>query len=170
MKFTPRQMECLSFVLKQEGGTAQDKDGITKYGICSRFYPEVDVENLTVEEASTILIQEYWPEGLSCPIDLLVFDASVNCGRYKSILWLQSAINGYLPRNYLKIDGVLGQLTISAVGYVPTNLLILSLLKLRMLHYQGLRKKQPLNYAGWVGRIIDLIGILSKDCCDGSRF
>lgn len=169
-KFSDRQMECLEFVLRAEGTQVlRDKDGITKYGICSRFYPEVNVEDLTVAEASTILIREYWPEGICCPMDLVVFDTSVNCGRSKAIFWLQSAINAYLPRNYLTVDGILGPMTISALGYCPQNLLILAYLKLRLLHYQGLRKKDPLNYSGWIGRVIDLIGTLSQGCYYASR-
>jgi lysozyme family protein len=170
MTISPRQQECLDFVLKHEGSKVlRDDDGVTKYGICSRFYPDINIEDLTIVEASDILLKDYWPDSFPCPLDLLVFDASVNCGKFRSTLWLQSAINGYLPRNYIKVDGVLGPLTIAALGYVPHNLLILSLLNLRLLHYHGLRKKRPLEYAGWIGRVTDLIGTLSQGCYDASR-
>ena len=170
MTISPRQQQCLDFVLKHEGSKVlRDEDGITKYGVCSRFYSDFNIELLTKDEAASILLRDYWLENLTCPLDLVVFDASVNCGRFRSIVWLQSAINGYLPRNYLEVDGVLGPLTIAALGYVPHNLLILSLLNLRLLHYQGLRKKRPLEYAGWIGRTTDLIGTLSQGCYDASR-
>jgi lysozyme family protein len=170
MTISLRQQQCLDFVLRHEGESVlHDSDGITKFGICSRFYPTLNIEALTRDEASGILLRDYWPDSIPYPLDLIVFDASVNCGKFRSTLWLQSAINGYLPRNYIRVDGVLGPLTVAALGYVPHNLLILSLLNLRLLYYHGLRKKRPLEYAGWVGRVTNLIGLLSQGCYDASR-
>ena len=50
-------------VLEHEGGYVNDpKDlgGETKYGITKRFYPDVDIKNLTKEQAKTIYHTDYW--------------------------------------------------------------------------------------------------------------
>ena len=46
--------EIIDHVLEHEGGYVNDpKDlgGETKYGITKRFYPDVDIKNLTKEDA-----------------------------------------------------------------------------------------------------------------------
>jgi lysozyme family protein len=54
---------ALAFTLRWEGGLSQDPDdpgGTTKYGISARAHPEVDVRNLTLEDAKEIYRKEYW--------------------------------------------------------------------------------------------------------------
>ena len=49
--------EIIEQVLEHEGGYVKDpKDlgGETKYGITKRFYPDVDIKNLTIEQAVEI--------------------------------------------------------------------------------------------------------------------
>ena len=49
--------EIIKHVLEHEGGYVNDpKDlgGETKYGITKRFYPDIDIKNLTIEEAKEI--------------------------------------------------------------------------------------------------------------------
>ena len=49
--------EIIEIVLEHEGGYVNDpKDlgGETKYGITKRFYPDVDIKNLTKEEAEAL--------------------------------------------------------------------------------------------------------------------
>ena len=55
--------EIIEQVLEHEGGYVNDpKDlgGETKYGITKRFYPDVDIKNLTVEQAKEIYKKDYW--------------------------------------------------------------------------------------------------------------
>ena len=49
--------EIIEKVLEHEGGYVNDpKDlgGETKYGITKRFYPDIDIKNLTIEQAKDI--------------------------------------------------------------------------------------------------------------------
>jgi len=60
-----------------------DSGGATKYGIDQRSHPNVDIKNLTAEEATDIYWNEWIKDGcdhLSPPLDWLFFDACVNCG------------------------------------------------------------------------------------------
>jgi hypothetical protein len=68
----------------------------------------IDIKNLTVEQAGKIYFDKYWiPSGcdkLQSPLDLIVFDASVNCGVGTSIGWLKetnSEIDLLLARRVL---------------------------------------------------------------------
>jgi lysozyme family protein len=55
----------------------------TKYGIDARSHPNVDIKNLTSEQATDIYWSEWIKDGcehLPVPLDWLFFDACVNCG------------------------------------------------------------------------------------------
>ena len=50
--------EIIEIVLEHEGGYVNDPDdagGETKYGIAKRWYPDVDIKNLTKEQAKKII-------------------------------------------------------------------------------------------------------------------
>lgn len=68
-------------------GTEYHKDprGIgTKFGVTDRAFPDVDVENLTEENAHRIYKSEYWDkmglQNVPFPMNVLVMDAAVNQG------------------------------------------------------------------------------------------
>lgn len=78
---------AFDFVIGSEGGYSNDPDdvgGETRFGISKRAYPNVDIEQLTLEQAKQIYYRDYWtPAGcnaLTGPMALLVFDCSVNQG------------------------------------------------------------------------------------------
>src|SRR5271169_6103787 len=77
----------LAFTLEEEGGYSSggnDPGGETNYGISKRYHPDVDIKNLTVDQASGIYHTEYWDamkcDDLPYPLDIVVFDSSVNPG------------------------------------------------------------------------------------------
>lgn len=48
---------CIAFVFESEGGLSEDpndKGGTTKFGISQRAYPNVDIKNLTRQQAELI--------------------------------------------------------------------------------------------------------------------
>ena len=54
--------EIINKVLEHEGGYVNDPTdlgGETKYGITKRFYPDLDIKNLTKEEAKQIYYNDY---------------------------------------------------------------------------------------------------------------
>jgi lysozyme family protein len=80
---------AVEFVLLQEsphGELAEDPrdpGGLTRWGICKRYHPDVDVANLTREGAVGIYQKMYWDESweaLPPGLALAALDCSVNQG------------------------------------------------------------------------------------------
>jgi len=83
--------EAIKFVLEHEGGLVEDKNdpgGLTKYGISQKSYPYEDMKNMTIERAKEIYYQNYWLKSecdkLPAPMNLIIFDTAVNCGRNRA--------------------------------------------------------------------------------------
>ena len=114
--------EVVEMVLKHEGGYVDHKDdpgGRTKYGISQRAYPDVDIAELTEEDAASIYKRDYWdrikgddlPVGVACA----VMDYAVNSGISRASKALQSVCgiaNG---------DGIIGPASLNAVWTTVKN-------------------------------------------------
>lgn len=93
--------------LRADGGYTNDPDdpgGETKWGISKRAHPNVDIPNLTIDEAVAIYQQHYWdvyttnkftPVNLDKDVDIataaVIVDAGVNCGPARAIKWWDKA-------------------------------------------------------------------------------
>jgi len=101
-------------VLANEGETCtdhpDDAGGLTKYGISRRWNPDVDVENLTREEAIEIYRESYWEgehyDELPPEIAIKTFDLAVNMGKADAVKCLQRGLRASGFR--VAVDGVLG--------------------------------------------------------------
>lgn len=104
--------EAFALLLTFEGTAftdyKNDAGGETKYGIAKRYHPNVDIANLTMDQAKQIYLDDYWTpahcEDLPDPLRYLVFDTEVNDGEIESVRILQHAA-GLTP------DGVYGPMT-----------------------------------------------------------
>ncbi len=90
--------EGMDFVKKWEGGYVNhpsDPGEATNYGISQRSHPEVDIENLTYQQAAEIYYGEYWGKAgcseLDYPYNIAVFDTAVNCGVGRATHWIRKA-------------------------------------------------------------------------------
>lgn len=132
----------LAFTLKWEGGLTTDSGGLTKYGISQKSYPDLDIANLTLEQAKEIYKRDYW-DAMKCdtfmfPECMVLFDSSVNCGETQTKKWLiESEQNG---------------------GW--RNILLL-----RIAHYTTLAKNTKYRgyFQGWMNRVMDLYRTVSED-------
>ena len=109
-------------VLEHEGGYVNhpsDPGGETKYGISKRAYPDVDIAELTKDDAADLYKRDYWdrikgddlPVGVAC----VVMDYAVNSGISRASKALQSVCgiaNG---------DGVIGPASLNAVWVTVKN-------------------------------------------------
>jgi lysozyme family protein len=91
----------------------------TKYGISAAQFPNLNIKNLTVDEAKSIYYEKYWipcnAEALPAGIDFLVFDAAINSGIGVAVRLLQSVV-GVLQ------DGDFGPITTTAFNnYILSN-------------------------------------------------
>jgi len=118
--------EIIEKVLHHEGGYVNDpKDlgGETKYGITKRFYPDIDIKNLTIEQATEIYKKDYWDRNKveSLPQNLwhIYFDMCVNMGKRTAVKVLQRAANN--KGKNIEVDGGLGPATIGALKGVELD-------------------------------------------------
>lgn len=73
-----------------EGGYINDPDdpgGETKYGISKKYHPNLDIKNLTLDQAINIYKLEYWDannlEQMAFPLSVAALDAFVQHGPKK---------------------------------------------------------------------------------------
>jgi hypothetical protein len=68
-----------------------DPGGETKWGISKRYDPNLDIKNLTLDEAMKIYWKDYWLKAKCDEKDLALavatFDSAVNCGVSRATEW-----------------------------------------------------------------------------------
>jgi len=133
---------AIEFILQWEGGYVndpQDPGGETKYGISKRAHPTVDIQALDRTQAEAIYKEKYW-DAMGCghltdPLDIVVFDSAVNCGKVRTGTWLKVSSGKWQD-----------------------------LVELRRLHYEKLNNFQTPDgkhpyarfYRGWTNRLLAL--------------
>lgn len=92
----------IGFILEAEGGATitdnpSDPGGLTKYGISQKAFPNLDIRNLTEDEAKEIYREMYWnavgADSIPWPLDLYVVDTAVNCGVVTAKRLSQTSLN-----------------------------------------------------------------------------
>jgi lysozyme family protein len=73
-----------------------DPGGETKYGISKRSYPNLDIKNLTREQAKEIYLHDFWNylemDSLPQSVVYQLFDFAINSGISTSIRYFQRAL------------------------------------------------------------------------------
>lgn len=150
---------AIDLVLAHEGGyvnDARDPGGETNFGISKRSYPTVDIAGLTKEGAIAIYRRDYWDKlslgRLPPGVAMVTLDAAVNSGTSRAVQWLQRCVD-------VKVDGVIGPMTIAAVRGSSRNggqaKLIEQLLAERLLFLAGLGTWVTFR-KGWTLRVLRL--------------
>ena len=137
----------------------QDLGGETNYGIAKRFYPDVDIKNLTKDEAKDIYRRDYWDrnkiEDLPEELRHIFFDMCVNQGRGTAVKILQRACNA--KGADLAVDGGFGPGTKGAIESYKPSLDRVRCYRLK--HYYDLVNKRPEQERflyGWYKRAISI--------------
>jgi lysozyme family protein len=148
----------IAFVLEMEGGYTldpADPGGETNFGISRKSYPDIDIKNLTVDQAKDIYHRDYWDpcrcDNLPFPFALGLFDMAVNQGTQTAIKCLQETLD-------LIVDGVMGPRTINAAQNATTRK-FKGFLAHRLAHYARLMaaKQNLLVFAvNWSFRVVSL--------------
>jgi len=145
-------------VLQHEGGYVDDPNdpgGETKYGISKRSYPEVDVRNLTHQQAGRLYRRDYWEKIHGDEIEPQdvaenVFDFAVNAGVPRAVRTLQRLLG-------IDVDGNFGPATLRAVNQAEGLKLNLRYALARIDYYNELaRKKSSMRpyLIGWTKRAL----------------
>lgn len=148
-------------VLKDEGGYVDhpaDPGGATKYGISQRSYPNVDIKNLTVEQAKDIYYKDFWKTGpydsiAFSPLAEKVFNTAVNAGNSRAFKLLQQAVNAC--GGNLVVDGAVGPKTIAAINSRVGAQLLEAYRKEQAAFYQAIVARDPSQKVflkGWLAR------------------
>lgn len=153
--------EIIDQVIEHEGGyvnNPHDTGGETKYGIAKRWNPEVDIKNLSLDDAINIYYNDYWKpskaEHLPEEIRATYFDMCVNMGQKRAVIVLQETINS-IESTRIDEDGIIGKITIQHSHKVSKK----RLQAFRCLFYGELVNQKPDQkrfYYGWFKRAINI--------------
>jgi lysozyme family protein len=168
----PDFLLVMPLIFQDEGGFSNDPNdagnwtggavgaGVVKgtnFGISAASYPDVDIANLTQEEATQIYYTDWWQHHnfglLAAPFDMKCFDIAINIGAFNAIVLLQKACNSL--GSALALDGVIGRNTAAAVGAAPSTSLSSTYVMFIINHYEQVAHQNPRDQkylAGWLNR------------------
>jgi lysozyme family protein len=143
---------AVEIVLKNEGGYSENPDdpgGCTNFGISQRAYPDLDIKDLTIEQAKEIYLRDYWKFGgvYNQSIANKVFDSYVNIGEH-SIKIAQECL-GIIQ------DGIYGPQTERAINSMSAIYFLNSYRAGLIDYYQNLVVNNPklgVFLTGWLNR------------------
>ena len=150
--------KAIEITLKHEGGYVNDPSdngGETNFGISSKSYPNIDIKNLTMDEAKYIYQRDYWNKLNADMIESqsvanVLFDTAVNMGVSTSAKLIQKILE-------VKEDGAIGKITLKKLNEVDEKLLLSEFKIEKIKRYALLVKKRPTNkkfLLGWINRTV----------------
>ena len=152
--------DIIEIVLEHEGGYVndpRDPGGETNFGIAKRSNPDVDIKNLSIEQAKEIYKSKYWDknkvEKLPEQLRHIYFDMCVNMGRGRAGKIIQRAANN--RGHELVVDGALGPVTLGKINNVELE----RVRAFRIKYYADLVTRKPdleKFYFGWFRRSLEV--------------
>lgn len=137
-----------NYVSPEQAAQQKDPGGETKFGLSKRANPDLDIKNLTIEQAKAVYRKRYWDaikgDQLPYPLSAFLFDAAVNQGTDAAIRLLQKTTG-------VTQDGVMGLQTVVAANRLNREGQALFLAD-RALRYTGTRNFD-LDGRGWLKRL-----------------
>ena len=131
----------------------------TKYGIAANTYPNLDIKNLTIEQAKAIYKKDWWDklgaDQLHPAIVFQLWDFAVNAGKSRAIKELQQAVG-------VPDDGIIGPKTIAAVKAKDVNDVLLLLASERLCFYTSLSTWSTYG-KGWTNRVAENLKYAAQD-------
>lgn len=131
----------------------------TKYGIAANTYGDLDIVNLTLEQAKAIYHRDWWlkagADQLDAAIVFQLWDFAINAGMGTAVRALQRAVR-------VADDGSIGPLTIRAVRAMSTTDVLMRLTAQRLRFYTSL--STWLTYGkGWTNRVAGQLDYGAED-------
>ena len=160
--------KAFEIVIGHEGGYVddpQDRGGETKFGISKRSYPDVDIKNLTLQDAKEIYYKDFWNvrkmnlDHVPLEVAVELFDTGVNIGSSTTRKMLQKALNllNRVETRFadIKMDGWIGKETLRVLKMVDQKELLKVLNGLQFVRYLEIVERdhtQERFFAGWIKR------------------
>ena len=142
----------LTRIIGIEGGYTLgkgDPGGETRFGVSKRAYPNLDIKNLTSEQAADIYIRDYLAplkaDELPDSVTFQLLDFAINSGVDRAVMCLQRAVGAVE-------DGRMGPATVAAVKRYTEAEVVMRLLAERLEFMTGLAV-WPQFGKGWSRRI-----------------
>lgn len=149
-------------VIGHEGGYVNDPNdhgGETKWGISKRSHPDIDIKNLSRDDAKDIYRADFWRplHGDSMPdsVAFQVFDFAVNSGISTAIRHLQRSVG-------VADDGYWGQISQAALVAADSRVVVMRLLSSRLDFMTRLSGWSSFG-KGWARRIAQNLTYASED-------
>lgn len=120
----------------------------TKFGLAAHTYPDLDIKNLTVEDAKRIYMDWYKSNNLDRFLPSMqyqMFDAAFNHGVKWSNKFLQRAVG-------VSDDGIIGPQTMAAVNAMNEDDKLMRFLSFRTKFFTDLKHFDEFG-RGWIRRI-----------------
>lgn len=137
------------YLSPEEAKRQGDPGGETKFGISKRAYPNVNIKDLTRQQAIELYRKDYWNDiqGDSLPpaVAYAMLDAAINSGETRAIMWLQRAAG-------VAEDGKYGPVSKAAVAVANPADLMLKIMAYR-LDFMTRLSNWSINSKGWARRI-----------------
>ena len=149
-------------LMGNEGGHVNnpaDPGGETQWGISKRSYPNVDIKNLTREQAKEIYRADFWERGRMDEYDpaiaFQVFDIAVNSGIETAVRMLQRAAG-------VADDGHIGPVTVAAIKAKTVTDMLMLIVAERLDFWRKL-STWPTFGKGWAGRAAQDLKYAAED-------
>jgi len=133
-----------------------DRGGETKFGVARNANPDLNITQLTWDQAKAVYYVRYWLAGrcdaLPARAAVLHFDSCVNHGIKRANMFLQRAV-GVNP------DGVVGAVTLAKARTLPTISLCNNICDQRVQFYKQIVANNPTQgkyLNGWLRRITEM--------------
>ena len=131
----------------------------TKFGISAMTYPDLDIINLTLEQAKAIYKGDWWDkinaDSIHTAIVFQVWDFAVNAGMGTAKRKLQKAVG-------VAEDGIIGKRTLQAIQAVELNDILLKFNAEKLKHYTSLSTWQRYG-RGWTIRVAGQLDYAAMD-------
>lgn len=129
----------------------------TKFGIAAASYPHLQIRDLTLEQARSIYLEDYWNVlGEAHPaIKFQVFDAAVNHGHGNAIRILQRAVRA-------ADDGKWGSVSQTALMAMDLNDVLMRFIGFRLKFWASLKRFDDFG-RGWTNRGGDNLLFAAED-------
>lgn len=145
--------QAVTLIMEHEGGEVNDPNdpgGHTKYGISKRAYPDLNIGEITEDDARRIYKADYWDrirgDELPEPVAIGVFDMAVNAGNRTAVQLLQRVLG-------VTDDGIIGPVTLRAAHDANQHWLSVRYAAERISYYAALSGWQRYG-RGWSARVV----------------
>lgn len=131
----------------------------TKYGIAANTYPDLDIKNLTEDQAKAIYYEDWWlalgMDRFSSAMQFQMFDAAFNHGMRNATKIFQRAVG-------VVDDGIIGSKTMAAASDMDVNDKLMRFLAYRIRFYTSLSTFDTFG-RGWSNRVANNLLYAAED-------